>query len=189
MSGAKVVAYRNRIKLALITSFGNKCHMCNKKYDRWVYEFHHIDSATKSFGIGNTRTTRSIKLNAEEAKKCVMVCANCHRIAEYSGIDFGFKSDFDEERFYKEISELNGTAERQRYNEREKQKNKLISEKKSIKPNRQELKDLLRNKSFTEIAKVFGVSDNGIRKWAISYGLPNRVIDIKSITDSDWESI
>jgi hypothetical protein len=39
--------------------------------------FHHVDRSTKSFGItmGNGRSLAAYR---EEARKCVLVCANCH---------------------------------------------------------------------------------------------------------------
>ena len=54
---------------------------------------------------------------------------------------------------------------------------------------REDLKFLIRTKSFLEIGRMFGVSDNAIRKWCIKYNLPSRVKDIKAISDSDWVNI
>lgn len=51
---------------------------------------------------------------------------------------------------------------------------------------RSELKNKIRNESFVEIGKQYGVSDNAIRKWCKSYGLPYRSKDIKIISDQDW---
>ncbi len=39
--------------------------------------FHHVDPATKSFALSSA-TTKSLTAYREEAKKCVLVCANCH---------------------------------------------------------------------------------------------------------------
>jgi hypothetical protein len=39
--------------------------------------FHHVDPGTKSFAI-SVNTGKSIAAYREEAKKCVLVCANCH---------------------------------------------------------------------------------------------------------------
>lgn len=56
-------------------------------------------------------------------------------------------------------------------------------------PNREELKYLIRNNSFVSIGKQFGVSDNTIRKWCDSYNLPTKKNIIKTITDKEWEQI
>lgn len=56
-------------------------------------------------------------------------------------------------------------------------------------PSRNELKDLIRNNSFLQIGKMYNVSDNTIRKWCISYNLPNKVGDIKKISNDEWINI
>lgn len=54
---------------------------------------------------------------------------------------------------------------------------------------REELKALIRTTPFTTIGKMFGVSDNAIRKWCDSMGLPRKASEIKSFTDEEWLSI
>lgn len=54
---------------------------------------------------------------------------------------------------------------------------------------REELKNLIRTTSFLQIGKKFNVSDNAVRKWCISYGLPSKKTDIKLISDDDWKLI
>jgi Zn finger protein HypA/HybF involved in hydrogenase expression len=60
---------------------------------------------------------------------------------------------------------------------------------KTNKPTREELKELIRTTSFVQIGKMFGVSDNAIRKWCVGYGLPKKSSDIKSYSDEEWASI
>lgn len=57
------------------------------------------------------------------------------------------------------------------------------------KPNRNELKELIRHCSFTEIGKLYGVSDNAVKKWCKNLDLPYRKRDIFYITDIEWEKI
>jgi hypothetical protein len=54
---------------------------------------------------------------------------------------------------------------------------------------REELKNLIRIKPFTQIAKMYGVSDNAIRKRCDSYNLPRKSSDIKQISDEEWVNI
>lgn len=54
---------------------------------------------------------------------------------------------------------------------------------------REELKDLIRNKSFVEIGRQFSVTDNSIRKWCKKYGLPFKKTEINQISDIDWSKI
>ena len=56
-------------------------------------------------------------------------------------------------------------------------------------PNRQELKDMIRNYSFTHIAKIYGVSDKSISKWCKANNLPCLKKEIKQYTDEDWKKI
>lgn len=54
---------------------------------------------------------------------------------------------------------------------------------------RQELKDLIRNKSFTKIGEQFNVSDNTIRKWCKKYSLPFLAKEIKQYSNEEWQLI
>lgn len=54
-------------------------------------------------------------------------------------------------------------------------------------PSREELKKLIREKPFTQIAEQFGVSDNTIRKWCTVENLPIRKKDINNYSDEEWE--
>lgn len=53
-------------------------------------------------------------------------------------------------------------------------------------PNRKELKNLIRNYSFSELGRQFGVSDKAIGKWCVSENLPKTKKEIKSYTDEEW---
>ena len=54
-------------------------------------------------------------------------------------------------------------------------------------PTREELKDLIRTKTFVQIGEYYGVSDNAIRKWCDAYNLPRNKKTIKSFTEEEWE--
>ena len=56
-------------------------------------------------------------------------------------------------------------------------------------PTRDELKKLIRTKTFVDIAKQFNVSDNAIKKWCDSYNLPRKKSDIKKYSDIEWNKI
>lgn len=67
---------------------------------------------------------------------------------------------------------------------KEKQKDKT-----TFHPNREKLKELIRSTSFLQIGKIYNVSDNSVRKWCDSYGLPRKSSEIKSYSDEEWEKI
>lgn len=50
---------------------------------------------------------------------------------------------------------------------------------------RNELKELIRTKPFTQIGTYYGVSDNAVRKWCRTMGLPSKSSVILSISDED----
>ena len=54
---------------------------------------------------------------------------------------------------------------------------------------RDELKELIRTKSFTYVGEYYGVTDNAIRKWCVRLNLPTKATEIKKISDEDWEKI
>ena len=68
---------RRNIKKRLIDEFGGKCQRCG--YDRCykALQFHHKDREVKTFTIGSGNY-RSWKSALAEAKKCELLCANCH---------------------------------------------------------------------------------------------------------------
>lgn len=59
----------------------------------------------------------------------------------------------------------------------------------SQRPTREELKQLIRILPFTQIGKMFGVSDNAIRKWCDAEKLPRKSTEIKKYTDEEWSNI
>jgi len=55
----------------------HKCAKCNNdKY--YLIDFHHIDPSTKKYNISNNPNIK-IETLQEELKKCICLCANCHR--------------------------------------------------------------------------------------------------------------
>lgn len=54
---------------------------------------------------------------------------------------------------------------------------------------REELKQLIRTKTFVSIGQQFYVTDNAIRKWCIKYNLPSKKKDIISYSDEEWKLI
>lgn len=50
----------------------------------------------------------------------------------------------------------------------------------SKKPSKEELEKLLQKNPIVSIAVIFNVTDNAVRKWLISYGLPAKLADRKA---------
>ena len=66
-----------------------------------------------------------------------------------------------------------------------------LAQQKMERPSRDELKNLIRTKSFLAICHMYNnkITDNGIRKWCDAYGLPRTKKEIKTYSDEEWASI
>ena len=69
-------------RTAVVEAHGDRCADCGKTFPHVCYDFHHEGDKTDcvSVMIGNNRKLETI---LEEAAKCVMLCANCHRIRHF----------------------------------------------------------------------------------------------------------
>lgn len=54
---------------------------------------------------------------------------------------------------------------------------------------REQLKSLIREKSFTSIGTMYNVSDNAIRKWCDKFNLPRTKKEINSYSNEEWNLI
>lgn len=54
-----------------------------------------------------------------------------------------------------------------------------LSQRKVERPSKEELNILLKNNNFSSVGRMYGVTDNTIRKWCLSYGLSNKAKDYK----------
>lgn len=56
---------------------GGKCERCGYNTCLKALEFHHLDPTKKDFTISNDKF--KLAEAVEETKKCIILCANCHR--------------------------------------------------------------------------------------------------------------
>lgn len=74
---------RDSSKAALIRRLGGECVDCGlKPSSEWplaCFEFHHLEPSTKSSGVAKLTAAKDHSLARDEALKCVVLCANCHR--------------------------------------------------------------------------------------------------------------
>lgn len=78
-TGGAVVDYRRRLKVRAADHMGGRCFGCDREGPAALFDFHHMEAADKSFGIGQDGIPRSWDKVVAELEKCVMLCANCHR--------------------------------------------------------------------------------------------------------------
>lgn len=191
-------------KADLIKVFHSECCLCGFNAFQEALEFHHVNPQEKEFGLSDSNAiTKALDKQLEEAKKCILVCSNCHRgiHAGHLIIPPDYQKFYDDEIAQQLLEELKKIkTHKKKYC---KQCGKIIVSNKANycvecakinsrvvdRPSREELKKMIREKPFTYIASYFQVSDNAIRKWCKAYGLPNKVSIIKNITDEEWEKI
>lgn len=82
----RVTESRQRQKKRLVEVSGGKCVVCGYSKCVRALEFHHLDPSTKSFGLGRGGTW-SWETQLAEAKKCILLCSNCHCEVEDGLID------------------------------------------------------------------------------------------------------
>lgn len=73
---------RRAVKRSLVNEAGGKCALCGFADHPAALQFHHLNPKTKGFHLGHQGHTRSIRRMRAEAKKCLLLCANCHAQVE-----------------------------------------------------------------------------------------------------------
>ena len=194
-----ITQFRQKRKRDLISLYGGKCSLCGYNKSIKALEFHHIKPQDKKYALG-TGNCHKLQDDLTEAKKCLLVCANCHR-----EIHDGFYNDvnlFDYQKINNQIEieklsisknlfckdcgvqitiySKSGYCNSCAQKHRAKVKNK---------PSREELKSLIRTLPFLKIATIYNVSDNAIRKWCDKYSLPRNKKDINNYSDAQWLKI
>jgi transposase len=74
----RVSQRRRQIKRRLVEEAGGRCLICGYDRCQQVLQFHHLDPTTKEFHLGQNGVTRSLARSRVEARKCILLCANCH---------------------------------------------------------------------------------------------------------------
>ena len=180
-SGTKISPFLRKYMLEKV---GYKCEICNWGIKNpfngnLPLEIHHID--------GDYTNCKEENLQ--------VLCPNCHSLTDnYKGMNrdskregrdkylnrkkpTGFCIDCGKEVFYGSI----------RCKDCETKRRTIPFDKMEV--TREELKNLIRTKPFTQIAKDYDVSDNAIRKWCDKFNLPRTKKEINSYSDSEWENI
>ena len=69
-------------KQIIIEERGGVCFDCKCSFHYSVFEFHHLDPLQKEFNWSRARKLTENKMR-KEVEKCVMLCANCHRLRHW----------------------------------------------------------------------------------------------------------
>ncbi len=167
-----VMRSQKRKKIKAIEAFGSKCCMCG--YDKCIeaLEFHHLNKNEKEEKPSKAILSWSFERAKTELDKCILVCANCHREIHAAEKE---NKPLDLQNYYRPW--LNITCEccfKEFSTKNKKQKFctvscSNISNCKVLRPDKKTLKNLIELHNWTDLGKMFGVSDNAVRKWAKKY--------------------
>jgi hypothetical protein len=101
MSKEKVKEWRKNNKDKMIKCMGGCCQICGYNKCNASLEFHHLDPSKKDIGLANIRANPKSWDNVvvPELKKCILLCANCHREVHNNYVDlptnfYQFNDDF-----------------------------------------------------------------------------------------------
>lgn len=162
------------IRNYLLKQANYSCQECgwnkiNPTTNKVPLEIHHIDGNYLNNDISNLK----------------VLCPNCHSLtSNYRSLNNSNRIRIQYKKNYCIDCGVEITFEALRCHNCESKKR--ITEKPVT---REELKQLIRSTPFTKIGEMYGVTDNGIKKWCIGYNLPSKKKDIKKYTDEEWALI
>ncbi|RYZ22285.1 MAG: HNH endonuclease [Chitinophagaceae bacterium] len=79
-----------RRKLQLVAMFGGKCEVCSYDKNIAALHFHHINPDEKRFKLDvRFLSNRNWEAIISEAKKCRLLCSNCHAELHHPELVFG----------------------------------------------------------------------------------------------------
>ncbi len=170
-SSDHVKKWRRATKHRIVESFGNICCICKNRYPDVVYDLHH-ENGEKEFQISSIRANAVSWIRiVTELRKCVMVCSNCHRLVhngdtvipeDANKFDESFANYFFDK--HHNMCPVCGSVKLKRM----KYCSPIcasIGNRRVERPGKEQLIDLLSTYSYVRVGKMFGVTDNAVRKW------------------------
>jgi transposase-like protein len=73
---------RRRLKATLVADAGGQCCLCGYSRHVGALHFHHVDPGTKRMNVSAGRVAYRLDTLRQEARKCVLLCSNCHAEVE-----------------------------------------------------------------------------------------------------------
>lgn len=175
----RVVRWRKTTKTRLVDGFGGCCNKCGYSTCHHSLDLHHLDPSKKSFSFGKIMANpKKWNILVEEAKKCILLCKNCHsefhagywKISDITIFEFkGEKNKFKKD----EITGLCAICKKDVF------MGKICcsqecAAKRSRKidwPNKEEFEQMLKINSRVKVASILGVSDTAVKKRQIKLGI------------------
>lgn len=173
MNSKAVVRAQKRKKQNAVDHFGGKCQLCGYSKCLDALEFHHLDKKIKEESPSYVILRWAWERAKEELEKCILVCSNCHReIHSVSGVGIMDLQRLIKPWMDKECCHCKKMFSTKQYDQKFCSPScKQVSERRVVRPSKNELKVLMQTTSWIQLGRMFGVSDNAVRKWARKYDL------------------
>lgn len=208
----KVQSHKLRNKLIELGYKENKCELCG--ISEWMgkpvkLQLHHIDGDHDNNELSNLQilcpnchsmTDNFGVYNSKRVKEPTLVCRECGiKISRHSksglcvSCSHKYKRKNAKTRYNNRVKIICPCCKTNLMNSTstmcESCYNKKRIEKLYNIISRDNLKELIRSTSFTQIGDMYNVSDNTIRKWCDKYNLPRKVSEIQKYTEEEWINI
>jgi len=166
-------------KKKMVEYKGGKCYKCGYDKSTRALEFHHRDKKEKLFNVSGSHCIKWEKIKVE-LDKCDLVCSNCHKeIEELEDLNNPLSKTKIIEAYFQPRKprqkivcivcqkEIVITHKGQIYCSNEcSHKNKI-----KITATKEELEEMRKTKTITEISKIFGVSFNAVKRKCKKLGI------------------
>lgn len=90
-----VTRRRRRMKELLVQEAGGACSVCGYARSQGALHFHHLEPAEKRHEINARGAAMALDRLRTEARKCVLLCANCHAEVEAGIVQLPQPADAD----------------------------------------------------------------------------------------------
>jgi len=174
------------LKQKAIDYLGGKCKICEYKDCISAMDFHHTDPSTKEFMWIDMQQKEWDEITSE-LDKCDLLCCRCHREIHHVGIEDVSNSEYipqiirNQQRNIKtKCNYCDKEFEHSKNRSRKYcslecrnlyQKQQIIEKSQKDYPSKEELQELINSIPWVSIGKIYGVSDNCVKKWAKKFGI------------------
>ena len=147
----------------MIAAVGGRCQKCGYNKNLAALDFHHQDPSQKEF-TWNSVSVKPWDKIIEEMKKCVLLCANCHREEHHP------ETTITDETFV--FPPCPGCGKALPFGDDYCSSECMYRHRRKVeRPTKNELIMLMQNQTNKEIAQQYDVSDNTVTMWAAHYGI------------------
>ena len=167
----------NSTNRQIINELGGKCVLCGYDKNRNALRIHCKDENAKIGKAKSGSLSKDVSAYKSKAEDCVLLCTNCYSEIHEINQATHLSNEGTESRIQKYVDKSKQCTKCGKHIDR-KSKSGLCSKCFSFtrrvveRPTKEVLLKQLETMPFTDVAKIYKVSDNAIRQWCRKYGIP-----------------